>query len=334
MPGVAEIQALRAGDEAAFTTLVERCRRPLHVHCYRMVGSLEDAEDLVQETILRAWRARATFEGRSSFRGWLYRIATNACLDHLQRRPARVLAPDVVPAADPLADLPAPADLPWLDPYPGHLLEPAASGHEEPDAVLVAKETIELAFMAAIQHLSPRRRAVLILRDVLAFSAKETAAVLGVTPAAANNALRRARATMQERLPAHRADWPQAGSPDPAERALLLRYMHAHEAGDMGAMARLLREDARVSAAPLPLWFDGRDAFLASARRSATAGRFRFVATRANGQPAAAGYVRGSEGAFTPLGIDVLTVENGLVAAITTFLRPDLFGAFGLPDRL
>src|SRR5918996_2102232 len=140
--------AIRAGDESAFVTLAERYRRQLHVHCYRMVGSLEDAEDLVQESILRAWRRRSTFEGRSSFRGWLYRIATNACLDFLRRRPARVLAPDVVPASDPLLDLPAPAELPWLDPYPDRLLE-AASSDEEPDAVAVRKETIELAFMAA-----------------------------------------------------------------------------------------------------------------------------------------------------------------------------------------
>ena len=328
-------RTIRSGDEAAFVALAERYRRPLHVHCYRMVGSLEDAEDLVQETILRAWRARTAFEGRASFRGWLYRIATNACLDHLQRRPPRVLAPDVAPPADPLDDLPAPAELPWLDPYPDHLLERAASSDDEPEAVVVAKETIELAFMAAIQHLPPRRRAVLVLRDVLAWSAKDTAAVLGTTPAAVNNVLQRARATLKEHLPERRMDWSLASTPNASERALLDRYMRAHEAGDMSTMAQLLREDARVSAAPLPLWFDGRDAFLASARRSAAAGRFRFVATAANRQPAAAGYVRAAEGSpYTPFSIDVLHIEEGRVAAITTFLRPDLFPAFGLPTRL
>src|SRR5215211_508856 len=176
-------EAMRVRDESAFVALAERYRRQLHVHCYRMVGSLEDAEDLVQESILRAWRARTSFEGRSSFRGWLYRIATNACLDFLKRRPARVLAPDVVPASDPATELPAPAEFPWLDPYPARLLEPAASSDEEPEAVLVGKETIELAFMAAIQHLPPRRRAVLILRDVLGWRAKDTAAVLAVSVA-------------------------------------------------------------------------------------------------------------------------------------------------------
>jgi RNA polymerase sigma-70 factor (ECF subfamily) len=264
----------------------------------------------------------------------LYRIATNACLDHLERRPARVLAPDAVPPADPLDALPAPAELPWLDPYPDRLLERAASGDDEPEAVVVARETIELAFMAAIQHLPPRRRAVLILRDVLGWSAKDTAAVLAVTPAAANNALRRARATLREHLPARRMEWSPAGTPTASERVLLDRYMRAHEAGDMTAMAQLLREDARVSAAPLPLWFDGREAFLASARRSAAAGRFRFVATRANGQPAAASYVRAPDGSsFVAMGIDVLRIEDGRVAAIHTFLRPDLFGSFGLPTR-
>jgi RNA polymerase sigma-70 factor (ECF subfamily) len=327
--------AIGAGDEAAFVALAERYRRQLHVHCYRMVGSLEDAEDLVQESIMRAWRARTSFEGRSSFRGWLYRIATNACLDLLERRPARVLAPDVVAASDPLAELPAPAELPWLDPYPDRLLEPVASSDEEPEAVVVRKETIELAFMAAIQHLPPRRRAVLILRDVLGWSAKDTAAALAVTVASANSALQRARATLKAHLPPRRLDWAPSGEPSTSERALLSRYMRAHESGDMDSLARLLREDARVSAAPLPLWFDGREAFLASARRSAAAGRFRFLATGANRQLAAASYVRDDGGpGYRPLAIDVLRIEADRVAEIATFLRRDLFAAFGLPPRL
>jgi RNA polymerase sigma-70 factor, ECF subfamily len=199
--------AIRAGDEAAFVALAGRYRRQLHVHCYRMLGSLEDAEDLVQESILRAWRRRTSFEGRSSFRAWLYRIATNACLDFLERRPARVLAHDVVPASDPSADLPAPAELPWLDPYPDRLLEPAASNADEPDAALVRKETIELAFMAAIQHLPPRRRAALILRDVLGWSAKDSAAVLGVTVASVNSSLQRGGGRASQ--------WPTSEPPRP-----------------------------------------------------------------------------------------------------------------------
>jgi RNA polymerase sigma-70 factor (ECF subfamily) len=327
--------AIRAGDESAFVALAERYRRQLHVHCYRMVGSLEEAEDLVQESILRAWRRRTSFEGRSSFRGWLYRIATNACLDLLDRRPRRVLAPDVVPASDPLLDLPPPADFPWLDPYPDRLLDPAASSDEEPEAVVVRKETIELAFMAAIQHLPPRRRAVLILRDVLGWSAKDAAAVLGVTVASVNSSLQRARATLKAKLPPRRLDWAPSGEPSTTERTLLHRYMQAHENGDMDSLARLLREDARVSAAPLPLWFDGREAFLASARRSAAVGRFRFLATGANRQLAAGSYVRDPAGpGHVPLAIDVLRIEADRVAEIATFLRPDLFAAFGLPPRL
>jgi RNA polymerase sigma-70 factor, ECF subfamily len=327
--------AIRAGDEAAFVALAERYRRQLHVHCYRMLGSLEDAEDLVQESILRAWRRRTSFEGRSSFRGWLYRIATNACVDFLRRRPPRVLAPDVVPASDPSAELPAPAELPWLDPYPDRLLEPAASSDEEPEAVVVRRETIELAFMAAIQHLPPRRRAVLILRDVLGWSANDAAAVLAVSVASVNSSLQRARATLKEQLPPSRLDWAPSVEPSASERALLQRYMQAHENGDMDSMARLLREDARVSAAPLPLWFDGREAFLASARRSAAAGRFRFLATGANRQLAAGSYVREAGGSgYRPLAIDVLRIEAGQIAEITTFLRPDLFAAFGLPAKL
>jgi RNA polymerase sigma-70 factor (ECF subfamily) len=324
--------ALRAGDESAFVALAERYRRQLHVHCYRMVGSLEDAEDLVQETILRAWRRRTSFEGRSSFRGWLYRIATNACLDFLERRPPRVLPADVVPAADPARDLPAPADEPWLDPYPDRLLQ-AVVDHEDPEEVVLGRETIELAFLAAIQHLPPRRRAVLILRDVLGWPAKDTATVLGASVASVNSALQRARATLKSQLPARRVDWAPASEPSDAERALLQRYMQAHEHGDMAGMARLLREDARVSAAPLPLWFDGREAFLASARRSASAGRFRFLATGANRQPAAGSYVRDSpRSEYRPLAIDVLRIEGDRIAEITTFLRPDLFAAFGLPE--
>jgi RNA polymerase sigma-70 factor (ECF subfamily) len=329
------VAALRAGDESAFVDLVERYRRALHVHCYRMLGSLEDSEDVVQETVLRAWRSRRSFEGRSTFRGWLYRIATNACLDLLARRPRRVLPADVVPAADPELSLPPAADHPWLDPYPDRLLEGVAPSEDDPDVAVVRKETIELAFLAAIQHLPPRRRAVLILRDVLGWSAKDTAAALAVSVASVNSALQRARATLKTHLPQHRIDWAPSADPSAAERALLHRYVDAHERGDVDALARLLRDDARVSAPPLPLWFDGRDAFLASARRSATAGRFRFVPTAANGQLAAAGYVRREgDSAYRPQSIDVLRIEDGLVAELTAFLRPDLFAAFGLPAQL
>src|SRR5919107_4151785 len=196
-------------EESAFTALVERHRAELQVHCYRMLGSFEDSEDLVQETFLRAWRGRASFSPRasSSFRAWLYRIATNACLDVLRRRPRRILPPQVAPAADPTVPPSPPADLAWLQPYPDRLLEPIAPAHDEPGAVVVARETIELAFIAAIQHLPPRQRAVLILRDVLGWSAKETASLLDVTVVSANSALQRGRATLRQLLPERRTEW-------------------------------------------------------------------------------------------------------------------------------
>src|SRR4029453_16319522 len=196
--------AARAGDESAFAVLAERYRRELQVHCYRMLGSFEDAEEMVQETFLRAWRKRSSFEGRSSFRAWLYRIATNVCLDVLERRPPRVLPPQVATAADPRVPPRPTADVPWLQPYPDRLLEGIAPSDTEPDAALVAKESIELAFLVAIQQLTPRQRAVLILRDVLGWSAKETAMLLDASVDAVNSALRRAAAALKRHLPARR----------------------------------------------------------------------------------------------------------------------------------
>ncbi|MGH2801339.1 MAG: RNA polymerase subunit sigma-70, partial [Thermoleophilaceae bacterium] len=196
-------------EESAFAALFERHRRELQVHCYRMLGSFEDSEDLVQETFLRAWRKRANFgsDGRSSFRAWLYRIATNACLDVLRSRPRRVLPTHVEPAGDPAAPPSPPADLPWLQPYPDRLLEPISPVEDEPGAVVVARETIALAFIAAIQHLPPRQRAVLILRDVLGWSAKDAASLLEVSVSSVTSALQRARATLRDRLGERRTEW-------------------------------------------------------------------------------------------------------------------------------
>ena len=222
MPGVdaqprnrddAVVAAARAGDEAAFARLVERHRRELRVHCYRMVGSIDEAEDLVQETFLRAWRHIGGFEGRSTLRAWLYRIATNACLDALDGRARRVLPHDLEPATTGagvgpgLAEMVARTDVPWLQPLPDRLWEPAADPEGEPDAVAVTRETIELAFIAALQHLPPRRRAVLVLRDVLGWPARQTADHLGLSEASVTSALHRARSTLRERLPERRADW-------------------------------------------------------------------------------------------------------------------------------
>lgn len=329
------VATIRAGDEAAFVALVESHRRELHIHCYRMLGSLEDSEDLVQETVLRAWRARGSFEGRSSFRGWLYKIATNACLDLLRRSQRRVLPPDVVPPSDPNADLPVPDDALWLDPYPESPAERVPASEDDPLTQVVDRETIELAFLAAIQHLTPSGRAVLILRDVLGWSAKETAETLTLSVASVNSSLQRARRTLEQRLPRGRLQWQASASSTEEERNLLHRYMAAHERGDIEQLAELLREDIRISVTPYPLWYTGRDAVIASAKRRAAPGRYRYLATTANGQPAAASYVkRDPDGPYVPLGIDVLRVQDGAIAEITVFMRAELFPVFGLPPKL
>src|SRR5918998_5324011 len=279
------VASARFGDESAFAALVEPHRRELQVHCYRMLGSFEDSEDLVQETFLRAWRKRRTFEGRSSLRAWLYRIATNACLDALERRPR---APSVHNGPQ------AVADIPWLQPYPDDLLEGIAASDAEPDAELVAKETIELAFIAAIQLLPPRQRAVLIARDVLGWSAAETAALLDVSVPAVNSALQRARATLKEQLPRRRVDWTPGSDPTREERALLQRYMEATERGDAAGMIDLLREDALCAMPPQPEWYVGAEsiveAWVEGGFGDDSWGHLRCVLTRANAQPAVACY--------------------------------------------
>jgi RNA polymerase sigma-70 factor, ECF subfamily len=304
-----------------------------------MLGSLEDSEDLVQETFLRAWRGRAGFSPRetSSFRAWLYRIATNACLDVLRKRPRRILPPQVAPAGDPAAPPPLPADLPWLQPYPDRLLEPIAPAGDEPGAVVVARETIELAFLAAIQHLPPRQRAVLILRDVLGWSAKETALLLEASVGSVNSALQRARATLRDRLPERRTEWAPSSGPSEEERELLRRYVEAHERADTDALAELLREDARLVMPPHPTWYAGREAILTAMGQGFDPefGRLRTLVAGANMQPAAAHYLRRpGESAYRPLALDVLRLEGGRVAAIDSFVFPGLFPAFGLPPTL
>jgi RNA polymerase sigma-70 factor, ECF subfamily len=326
-------------EESAFTALVERHRRELQVHCYRMLGSFEDSEDLVQDTFLRAWRSRASFraEGRSSLRAWLYRIATNACLDVLRTRPRRILPPQAAAAADPAVPPSPPADLPWLQPYPDRLLEPVAPAHDEPGALVVARETIELAFLAAIQHLPPRQRAVLILRDVLGWSAQDAASLLEGSVASVNSALQRARATLRDRLPERRTEWAPASGPSEEERELLRRYVDAHERTDAGALAEMLREDARLTMPPHPTWYAGREAIMIGVRQGFDPefGHLRSVVARANMQPAAAHYLRApGESEHRPLAIDVLRIEGGRVAEIDSFIYPGLFPAFGLPPTL
>jgi RNA polymerase sigma-70 factor (ECF subfamily) len=325
------VAAVRSGDEEAFASLVESHRRELQVHCYRMLGSLEDSEDLVQETFLRAWRKRETFEGRSSFRAWLYRIATNACLDALERRPRIVSHYD---GAQPVAEVP------WLQPYPDQLLEGVAAGDAEPEAEVVAKETIELAFIAAIQLLPPRQRAVLISRDVLGWSAAECASLLDVSVAAVNSALQRARATLKQHLPRRRAEWAPGSDPSREERALLERYMEAADNGDAAAMVKLLREDALCAMPPEPESYVGAEAIVEAWVKGGFGddawGHLRCVLAAANKQPAVACYVkRAGDSMYRPLALDVLRIEEGAFAEIIAFsLEPRLRDALGLPQTL
>jgi RNA polymerase sigma-70 factor (TIGR02960 family) len=321
-----EVETVRSGDEAAFGALVQRYRHELQVHCYRMLGSLTDAEDHVQETLLRAWRSRSSFAGRSSVRAWLYRIATNACLDTLRTHPERV-----IPIGD--AANPPPSEIPWLQPYPDVLLDRAAPRRDEPDALVVARETIELAYLAAIQLLPPNQRAVLILRDVLDWSAAETAALLDTSVASVTSALQRARATLKGNRPHEPAAWTPPTVPSAEERALLQRYMDAHARADAPALVAMMREDIRFTMPPQPTLYAGRvevGAFLTEALR--TAGEFRLVPTTANRMPAAANYLRApGEAEFRALSLDVLRFVDGQLAEITTF-EPSLFAYFGLPD--
>jgi RNA polymerase sigma-70 factor, ECF subfamily len=325
------VSAAIAGDEAAFTQLVERHRGELQVHAYRMLGSLEDAQDALQETFLRAWTGRATYRGQSTFRAWLYRITTNACLRILERRPRRLVPYDAGPAAKLGARPQPPADLPWLQPYPDLLIEETPG----PADAVVARETIELAFLAAIQHLPPRQRAVLILRDALDWSANETAAVLEMSVAAVNSALQRARATMKERLPA-RLEWAATADAEDAERSLLQTYMDAWERHDAAQLVALLREDVRMAMPPHPTWYEGREAvaaFLAGVAFAPGSQAHRFVPTRANRQPAF-GVYRGDGADARPFAIHPVVIESGLIAAMDFFLYPELFPAFGLPETL
>ena len=309
-------------DEAAFTALAEQHRRELHLHCYRMLASVQDAEDAVQETFLRAWRSRETFAGRSTFRAWLYRIATNAALDIIGRRPS-------VPSVT--ADGNRAFEVPWLEPYPENLLVAAAA--EEPEAVAVSRETIELAFIVAVQQLPPQGRAALLLRDVLGWSAVDSATLLDVSVGALNSSLQRARAVLQEHLPPDRAAW--SAEYEGQERELVERYVDAHEHHDEEKLLALLAENARWAMPPDPVSITGRARMYAAWREggfgTAEFGALRCVVTRANGQPAVGVYRRREgEEDYRPLAIDVLRMADGVVAEILTFV-PGQFAALGLP---
>jgi RNA polymerase sigma-70 factor (TIGR02960 family) len=307
-------------DDATFDRLAQHHRRELHVHCYRMLASFDEAEDAVQETLLRAWRARDGFDGSALARAWLYRIATNVCLNVIRAR----------------TRLTSVADVSWLQPYPDRLLDEVAPTHDEPDAIAIARETIELAFLAALQVLPPRQRAALLARDVLAMTAAETAELLETSVAATNSAVQRARATMHDHLPSHRNDW-SAPEPNADERALLDRFIDAHERCDAAAAIAIAATDIRVTMPPYPWCFDGLEALSGLLERGfgpLREGDWRLVPTSANRMPAAASYLRRTgDSEFRAFKLDVVRIEGGRIAEITTF-GPELFAEFGLSSTL
>ncbi|MET7391161.1 sigma-70 family RNA polymerase sigma factor [Streptomyces sp. NPDC005529] len=316
-------------DRDEFVRLTDPYRRELLAHCYRMLGSVHDAEDLVQETYLRAWRSYEGYEGRASLRTWLYRIATNTCLTALEGRGRRPLPTGLGGPGDaPEGPLGAPAtDVPWLQPLPDSLLDPAT--------VVAARGTLRLALVAALQNLPPRQRAVLILRDVLAWRASEVAAVLDTSTAAVKSTLQRARARLDEVAPEEDLVVEPDGADD---RELLDRYMRAFENADMESLLGLLRDGVELEMPPHLEWFSGRKDVLRFLRVRVLSGRapgwIRMLPVRANGQPAVAAYESGPDGALRAHSVQVLTVEEGAVARLTVFLDPGLFPGFGLPGVL
>jgi RNA polymerase sigma-70 factor (ECF subfamily) len=355
------LAAARAGDEAAFGRLVEARRGELQVHCYRMLGSVYDAEDALQETLLRAWRGLPRFEGRSSLRSWLYTIATNTCVDQIARRPKRVLPADYGPAADPQAPPGEPVvESAWVEPYPDEMLG-LEDGYAAPEARYEQREGVELAFIAALQHLPAGQRAALILREVLGFSAKETAAMLETTVAAANSALQRARAAVEDRVPEPSQQATLRSLGDAALRRLVDRYVEAWERNDVQTFAAMLAADATFAMPPLASWYRGREGIARWAAGWPLSGawRWRVALTRANAQPALGFYAWDEEAAsYLPFALNVLGFRGEEISEVTAFVarsieasEPDAyerwpeqaadsrrlrgtFERFGLPARL
>jgi RNA polymerase sigma-70 factor (ECF subfamily) len=302
-----------------------------------MLGSFHDAEDAVQDALLDAWRGLAVFEARSSFRSWLYTVATNACLTAIRKRRRRVLPIDLGPAADPNRGLPEPlVEAMWVEPYPDETLG-IADGFAAPAARYEQRESVELAFVAALQHLPTHQRAVLILREVLGFSAAEVAGALELTVAAVNSHLQRARKRVQQRLPDESQQATLRSLGDEEIRGIVERYMDAWERADVPAVVGMLAEDAAMAMPPMPLWFSGRDAIEAFIRRGPLSGeiRWRHVPARANGQLAIGCYAREQDdGAYMPRVLDVLTLRGTAIAAITSFVDGEIFARCGLPELL
>ena len=355
------LAAAQRGDEGAFERLVEPFRGELHAHCYRMLGSLHDAEDALQEAMLRAWRGLGRFEGRSSLRSWLYTIATNTCLNAIARRPKRVLPVDYGAASDP-HDAPGEpiVESVWIEPYPDEMLG-LEDGLAAPEARYEMRESVELAFVAALQHLPANQRAVLVLREVLGFSAKEVAESLDTSVASVNSALQRARAAVEERVPEQTQQATLRALGDKDLRELVDRYVDAWERCDVEAFAAMLAEDATFAMPPLASWYQGRDGIAQWAAGWPLSGawRWRTVFTRANGQPALAFYAwDDGEQAYMPFALNVLTLRGSSFFHVTAFVARSTeetrnevyarwpeqpldeqrllgtFGRFGVPERL
>lgn len=313
------LDAARAGDSAAFGDLVDPYRRELQAHCYRMLGSVHDAEDAMQESLVRAWRGLAKFDDRDSIRPWLYKIATNRCLTLLERRGRRELPTDLSPGA-PVTETT------WLEPWPDARMGPEASYE--------SREGVELAFVAALQHLSPGQRAALVLREVLAFSAKEVAELLDTTVASVTSSLQRARKVMAERHPGPSQQSVLGALDDAAIREVVDSYVTAWQAGDVDAIVGMLTEDAKYAMPPLPEWYEGRTAIRAFLVATPLASRWRFIPTYANGQLAFGTYMWSEdESAYLPAGLDVVTLRGTRITEVVSFLAAD-FQTYGLPDRL
>jgi len=317
------LEAARDGDEGAYGRLVESHRAELHAHCYRMLGSVHDAEDALQDTFLRAWRGLARFEGRSSVRSWLYKIATNVCLDVIARRPKRVLPIDYGSAADPHDGPGEPiVESVWLEPYADEQLG-LEDGYAAPEARYERRESVELAFVAALQHLPARQRAVLILREVLGFSAREVAESLETTTASVNSALQRARAAVDDRLPAQSQQATLRSLGDDALREIVDGYVDAWQRGDIDAVVGMLTEDATFSMPPLRTWFGGHEGIGVFLAGWPLSGRWRWrpIPVRANGQPALAFYSWDeAEEAYMPFALNVLTLRGELISDVTAFI--------------
>jgi RNA polymerase sigma-70 factor (ECF subfamily) len=355
------LEAARGGDEDAYRRLVEPHRSELHAHCYRMLGSVHDAEDALQDALLRAWRGLPKFEARSSLRSWLYRIATNACLDAIGKRPTRVLPVDYGPPRDPHDGPLIPlADSVWVEPYPDEELG-LDDGYAAPEARYEQREAVELAFIAALQHLPPNQRAALILREVLGFSAREVAEILDTTTASVNSALQRARKATEERLPERSQQATLRSLGDEGMREVVQGYVDAWDRGDIQAVVEMLSEDACFSMPPAPSWHRGTEALIGFLGVGPLSGawRWRHVLVHANGQPTLAFYCwdEGRE-AYLAFALNVLTIRDGRISDVTAFIARstepsdpeaykrwpeepmvperfvDFFGRFGLPEQL